>query len=134
MKQLFLTQSCNRRGASMNRKIRFLIAAIVTLAMLIAGTTAWAVGTKQSSLGPIINHMGQSCNTTINMGDATFTMTIAGKQICNFEVTRLKIPNAEMGGAPEGLEYRSDGFEVVGPDDKIGILEVCFAYSPQDED
>lgn len=116
----------------MNRKTRFIIATIVTLLLLVAGTTVWA-GSKESSLGRIIHDLKQPCNTLINMGDATFRMTIAGKAICNFEVIRTKVPNTFMGNAPLGLEFISDGFEVIGPADRIGILEVCFAYSPRDE-
>ncbi len=117
----------------MNRKARLIVAAIVTLVLAVVGTTAWAGGSKESTVGPIIGHLKQACNSIINMGDATFTMTVDEKQICNFEVTRLKVPNTLMGGAPAGLEFRSDGFEVTGgPSDGIGILEVCFAYSPQD--
>jgi hypothetical protein len=117
----------------MNGKTRFIIAAIVTLVLAIAATTVWA-GSKESSLGPIIQTATQKCNTTINMGDATFTITVAEEKICNFTVTRLKVPNTAMGGAPEGLEFRSDGFEVSAPLDIIGMLEMCFAYSPLDEE
>lgn len=118
----------------MNRKTRFIIAAIVTLVLAVVGTTVWA-GSKESTVGPMIGDLKQDCNTTINMGDATFTMTVAGKEICSFEVTRTKVPNTDMGGAPEGLEFRSDGFIVTGgPSDGIGMLEVCFAYSPLDEE
>jgi hypothetical protein len=117
----------------MNRKTRLIIAVIITLVLAVAATTVWA-GSKEGSLKGKIHDLKQACNTTINMGDATFTMTVAGKKICEFEVTRTKVPNAEMGGAPEGLEFRSDGFIVTGgPDDGIGMLEACFAYSPQDE-
>ena len=117
----------------MSRKIRFAIAAIVTLILVIVATGVWAES-KESSLGPIVHDMKQACNTTILMGDATFTITVDEREICSFEVIRLKIPNAVMGSAPAGLEFRSDGFQVIGPDDKEGILEACFAYSPQDAD
>jgi len=117
----------------MNRKIRFIIAAVATLVLVVVAGTVWA-GSKESSLGPMIHNATQSCNTMISMGDATFEMTIAGDKMCNFEVIRLKVPNSIMGGAPEGLEFRSDGFEVIGPTDRIGMLEVCFAYSPLDEE
>jgi hypothetical protein len=117
----------------MNRKTRFIIAVIVTLVLAVAGTTVWA-GSKEGSLGHKIHYLKQRCNTTINMGDATFTMTVAGKPICDFEVTRTKVPNSFMLHAPYGLDFISDGFIVEGgPDDGIGVLEVCFAYSPRDE-
>jgi len=117
----------------MNRRIRFILAAIVTLALAVVGTTVWA-GSKEGTTGHIIHHLKQPCNSLINMGDATFRMTVDGKAICSFEVTRTKVPNVKMGGAPIGLVFRSDGFEVTGgPKDGIGILEVCFAYSPEDK-
>ena len=116
----------------MNQKTRFMIAAIVTLILAVAATTVWAGGAKQSTTGPMVNGVSQACNTTINLGDATFTMTVAGQAKCTFEVNRLKVPNSIMGGAPEGLKFRSDGFQVSGSADRIGMLEVCFAYSPLD--
>ena len=117
----------------MNRKTRLILAVIITLVLAVAATTVWA-GSKEGSVPGKIHDLKQACNTTINMGDATFTMTVAGKKVCEFEVTRTKVPNVFMSGAPEGLEFRSDGFIVTGgPVDGIGMLEVCFAYSPQDE-
>ena len=117
----------------MNRKTRLIIAVIVTLVLAVAATTVWA-GSKEGSLGKKIHDARGICNgATVNMGDATFTMTAAGQEICDFEVTRLKIPNSAMGGAPEGLKFRSDGFKVTGPTGRVGMLTVCFAYSPQDE-
>lgn len=115
----------------MNRKIRFIIAIIVTLTLLVVGTTVWA-GSKESSLGPTIHDVTQACNTTINMGDATFTMTVAGEEVCTFQVIRLKVPNTAVGSPPDGLEFRSDGFQVIGPENRIGMLEVCFAHTPLD--
>lgn len=119
----------------MKRKTRLLIAAIVTLIVAITATSVWAASSnKEGSLGRKIHHLTGSCNGgEINMGDATFVMTVDETVICTFDVTRTKVPNAEMGGAPNGMEYRSDGFIVTGgPANGIGVLEVCFAYSPQD--
>ncbi|MGC1376307.1 MAG: hypothetical protein WA821_08795 [Anaerolineales bacterium] len=118
----------------MNRKTRLILAVIITLVLAVAATTVWA-GSKEGSVPGKIHDGHGACNGgAINMGDATFTMTVGDKIICNFEVTRTKVPNVFMSGAPEGLEFRSDGFIVTGgPVDGIGMLEVCFAYSPQDE-
>ncbi len=118
----------------MNRKTRLILAAIVTVILAISATTVWA-GKKEGSLSGKIHDGTGTCNgNLINMGDATFKMTVRGRVICNFKVTRKKVPNAQMGGAPTGTEYRSDGFLVEGgPKDGIGVLEVCFAYSPLDE-
>lgn len=117
----------------MNRKTRIIIAAIVTIILAVGATTVWA-GKKEGSLsGKIHNGTGTCKGEMINMGDATFKMTVDDRVICNFKVTRKKVPNAQMGAAPIGTEYRSDGFLVEGgPKEGVGILEVCFAYSPQD--
>ena len=131
----------------MNRKTRLMIAAIVTIILAITATTVWAGSNKQAgSLGYQIHDETGTCNDSgVNMGDATFTMTVAGKtvaattvtgtdkDICTFDVTRTKVPNDVMGGAPEGKAFRSDGFIVDGPD-AVGMLEVCFPYSPQDQE
>lgn len=121
----------------MNQKTRLLIAAILTLILAVTATTVWAgSNAKQGSLSGKIHHATGTCNgDAINMGDATFKMTVGDKVICTFEVTRTKVPNTSMGGAPTGTEFRSDGFIVEGgPADGIGVLEVCFAYSPLDEE
>lgn len=121
----------------MNRKTRLIIAAIVTLILAVTATTVWAGNNaKQGSLAGKIHELHGTCNDGIvNMGDATFKMTVGGKVICSFLVTRNKVPNTAMSGAPTGTEFRSDGFEVSGgPADGIGLLEVCFAYSPQDKE
>ena len=118
----------------MNQKIRLIIAAIVTLVLVATATTVWA-GSKEGSLGSKI-HTGNGCNGDgiINMGDATFTMWVGDRIICDFTVTRNKVPNSHMGAAPDYTEYRSDGFTVSGgPKDGIGLLQVCFAYTPQDK-
>lgn len=120
----------------MNQKTRLLIAVILTLILAVTATTVWAGNNaKQGSIKGKVHDAHGTCNgSIINMGDATFKMTVDEKVICTFDVTRTKVPNAEMGGAPEGTEFRSDGFIVTGgPVDKIGVLEVCFAYSPKDE-
>ena len=119
----------------MNRKTRLIIVAIVTVILAITATTVWAGSNKiEGSLGYQIHDATGTCNgDTVNMGDATFTMTVAGKIICTFDVTRTKTPNEVMGGAPEGKVFRSDGFIVEGPDE-IGMLEVCFPYTPQDQE
>lgn len=119
----------------MNRKTRLMIAAIVTIILAITATTVWAGSNKKTgSLGYEIHDARGTCNGAgVNMGDATFNMTVAGKVICTFNVTRTKVPNAVMGGAPEGRVFRSDGFIVEGPD-AVGMLEVCFSYSPQDQE
>ena len=119
----------------MTRKTRFIIAAIVTLILAVTATTVWAGSSnKQGSLGHKVHHLTGQCNGSVNMGDATFTMTVDEKVVCTFDVTRTKVPNAQMGQPPYGYVFRSDGFVVSGgPADGInGVLEVCFAYSPQD--
>ena len=121
----------------MNRKTRLILAVIITLVLAVAATSVWA-GSKEGSLPGKIHDGRGSCNGgVINMGDATFTMIVDDRIICNFEVTRTKVPNSEMGGAPVGKVFRSDGFIVTGgPDPETGIggiLISCFAYSPQDE-
>lgn len=118
----------------MNQKTRLIIAAIITLVLVATATTVWA-GSKEGSLGSKI-HEGIGCNDNgiINMGDATFTMWVGDRVICDFTVTRNKVPNSHMGAAPDYTEYRSDGFTVSGgPKDGIGLLQVCFAYTPQDK-
>jgi hypothetical protein len=116
----------------MNRKTRLIFAAIVTLILAITATTVWAGSSqKEGSLGKKIHDAHGTCNGSgVNMGDATFVITVNDKIICTFEVVRVKNPNQVMGGAPEGKRFLSDGFTVYGPD-KIGMLEVCFAYPPQ---
>jgi hypothetical protein len=117
----------------MNRKTRLMLAAIVTLILAITATTVWAGSNnkKEGSLGQKIHDAHGTCNgSAVNMGDATFVITVAEKVICSFEVIRTKNPNEAMGGAPEGKKFLSDGFIVQGPD-KVGMLQICFAYPPQ---
>ncbi len=108
----------------MNRKTRLIIAVIVTVILAITATTVWAGSNKkEGSLGDQIPQAEGICNgDTVNLGDATFTMTVAdmtvvkkmvaNKDICTFEVIRTKTPNDVMGGAPEGQTFRSDGFMI----------------------
>ena len=121
----------------MNRKTRLMIAAIVTLVLAVTATTVWAgSNTKKGSLDNKVHFARGKCNRgLVNMRDATFTMTtFDGKVICSFTVTRTKVPNSFMNHPPFGSEFRSDGFIVEGgPDDGIGLLEACFAYSPLDK-
>ena len=117
----------------MNRKTRLMLAAIVTLILAVAATTVWAGSNnkKEGSLGHKVHDARGTCNGSgVNMGDATFVITVNDKIICTFEVVRVKNPNQVMGGAPMGKRFLSDGFTVYGPD-KVGMLEVCFAYPPQ---
>jgi hypothetical protein len=119
----------------MTRKTRLIIAAIVTLILAVTATTVWAGSNrKDGSLGAKIHHLTGQCNAGVNMGDATFNIIVDEKVICTFDVTRTKVPNAQMGQPPFGMEFRSDGFIVSGgPAEGVnGVLEVCFAYSPQD--
>ncbi len=117
----------------MNRTFKFILAGLVTICLALLATGVWAE-TKNGSLGPKIHEVHKNCsgNKSINMGDATFSLTTADTT-CNFDVVRTKYPQSFFGPLNNGLVFRSDGFLVTVTGADTNVI-VCFAYSPIDAD
>ena len=116
----------------MKRTSKFILAGLLVISLLLAATSVWA-GTRTGTLGPLVHDVKKigDGNKTINMGDATFTITTSDSGY-SFEVVRTKVANSFFGAPPAGLAYRSDGFMVSSSSSGASLVTACFAYTPQD--
>jgi hypothetical protein len=108
----------------MNCTLKFVLAGLLTIGLVVLATSVWAQTTQSGSLGPTVNTR-RSTSGSINMRDATFTCLTSP---CDFSVNRVN----PTGALPAGMAFRSGGFHVHSNTGAPILVQMCFAYTPQD--
>ena len=120
----------------MNRKIRFSVAALLAIVLVLVAANAWASPKFASTVPPppdegenIIPITGAGVDCTgrkaIDMGTAEFS-----DEVCSLEVVRINDPEKQYPLAPDPLVFVGDTFEASTAVDGTPI-QICYAYPPE---
>ena len=110
----------------MNKKNRFVIAAALTLALLLAAGGVWAAPRFQGTVPPPPDTGSGTGTTPIDMGTALFTPQCTS---CTFNIESISNPE-NLAPAPDGKAFVGDAFKVTAnPVD--ALVQVCYAYPPE---
>ena len=115
----------------MNLKNRFLIAAVLTLALVLVSAGVWAAPKFQGTVPAVLQTFlipVTGCLEEANMGTAIFSVQPATGCITGSDL--VSTPAGTYVAAPEGKTFTGDTFKLtVEPADTL--LQVCYAYTPE---
>jgi hypothetical protein len=111
----------------MNRKNRFMIAAALSLVLVLIAAGAWAAPKFQGTVPPPPDTGNGTGPGIVDMGTAIFTPQCTG---CTIVVELVNDPATTYVPAPDGKAFTGDTFKVTAnPEDSI--VQVCYAYPPE---
>jgi len=121
----------------MNRKIRFSVATLLAVVLVLVAANAWAAPKFRSTVPPPPDEGGNipvtgggggdGCtgHEAIDMGTAQFS-----DQICGLTVDRVSDPEKQYPAAPDPLAFVGDTFKATTTSDGASV-QVCYAYPPE---
>jgi hypothetical protein len=120
----------------MNKKTRFVIAAILSIVIVLTAAGAWAAprfrGTVPQppiQIPAVVPQQGNNCLDTIDMKTAVFVRIPEG---CLIVVEKINEPDKAYVPAPEGKAFVGDTFKVTAEPVET-LVRVCYAYPPEFE-
>ncbi len=112
----------------MNRKNRFLIAAVLSIVLIFVAAGVWAAPKFQGTVPPVPQiPVTGDCLETVNMSTAILTVQSTD---CIKEVALISDPAVTYVPAPDGEAFVGDTFKVT-TDPEDAIVQVCYAYPPE---
>ena len=106
------------------------IALVLALVFGITGISVWAAPNRQGTVPPQPLIIPVTGDDPISGG--TFTVTLLNNCQATGTISRIVDPSKEVGPAPAGLSFLTDGGKVVL--DKACDVRVCYPYPKEYED